>query len=67
VGTATLTNFASNYLVALYLPTMIASYGQAGTYYVFSVMGVIALASVYLTVPETKGKSLEEIEAEMTR
>ena len=67
VGTATLTNFASNYLVALYLPTMIASYGQAGTYYVFSVMGVIALASIYLTVPETKGKSLEEIEAEMTR
>ena len=67
VGTATLTNFASNYLVALYLPTMIASYGQAGTYYVFSVMGVIALASIYLTVPETKGKSLEEIEAAMTR
>ena len=67
VGTATLTNFASNYLVALYLPTMIASYGQAGTYYIFSVMGVIALASIYLTVPETKGKSLEEIEAEMTR
>eukprot|EP00982_Pelagococcus_subviridis_P016479 31479-Pelagococcus_subviridis.AAC.41 len=30
-------------------------------------MGVIALASIYLSVPETKGKSLEEVEVEMTR
>jgi hypothetical protein len=29
---------------------------------VFSIMSVIALSSIYLTVPETKGKTLEEIE-----
>lgn len=62
VGTATLTNFFSNFLVSLYLPTLNEKFGTAGTYYVFSIMSVIALSSIYLTVPETKGKTLEEIE-----
>ena len=62
VGTATLTNFFSNFLVSLYLPTLNENLGTAGTYYLFSVMSVVALSSIYLTVPETKGKTLEEIE-----
>jgi sugar porter (SP) family MFS transporter len=67
VGAATLTNFGSNFLVSLYLPTIIDNLGQAGTYYLFSSMGVVALVSIYLTVVETKGKTLEEIEELMTR
>ena len=67
VGTATLTNFASNFLVSLYLPTLIEEFGTAGTYYLFSVCAVVALSSIYLTVVETKGKTLEEIEEQMTR
>ena len=67
VGAATLTNFGSNFVVSLYLPTIIDTFGQAGTYYLFSSTGVVALLSIYLTVVETKGKTLEEIEVQMTR
>ena len=67
VGAATLTNFGSNFVVSLYLPTIIDTFGQAGTYYLFSSTGVVALLSIYLTVVETKGKTLEEIEEQMTR
>jgi len=67
IGTATLTNFLSNFLVSLSLPTLLESFGAAGTYYLFSIMGVVALSSIYLTVVETKGRSLEEIEEMMTK
>jgi hypothetical protein len=32
------------------------------TYLVFAAVGAIALLTIYLTVPETRGKTLEEIE-----
>ena len=44
------------------LPTLQESLGPAGTYALFGVISVVALASIYTSVPETKGKSLEEIE-----
>jgi sugar porter (SP) family MFS transporter len=67
IGTATLTNFLSNFLVSLSLPMLLDNLGAAGTYYLFSTLGVVAAASIYLTVVETKGRSLEEIEDIMTR
>ena len=67
VGAATLTNFFSNFLVSLYLPAAINQFGTSGTYFLFSVCGVVAMSSIYLTVPETKGKTLEEIEDQMTK
>ena len=56
VGAATLTNFFSNFLVSLYLPTLINQFGTSGTYFLFSVCGVVAMSSIYLTVPETRGR-----------
>ena len=32
------------------------------TYLVFAAVGAVALLTIYLTVPETRGKTLEEIE-----
>ena len=62
---ATLTNFGSNFLVSLALPSLQAALGPAGTYALFSAAAVFATAAIYAGVPETKGKSLEEIEAMM--
>jgi len=59
---ATITNFASNFLVSLCIPTLQESLGQAGLYVLFAGIAVGALAVINATVPETKGKSLEEIE-----
>lgn len=59
---ATLTNFASNFLVSLCIPSLQESLGPAGLYFTFAGIGCIALYVIYSIVPETKGKSLEEIE-----
>jgi major inositol transporter-like SP family MFS transporter len=37
--------------------------GVASTFFLFVVLGAIAMAFVYYCVPETKGRSLEQIEA----
>ena len=60
---ATLTNFSSNWLVSLALPSLQTGIGLGKTYALFAAIGVVSLISIYNTVPETRGKSLEEIEA----
>jgi sugar porter (SP) family MFS transporter len=62
-GVATITNFAANTAVSLALPLLQSSLGQGGTYALFAGLGAAAVTSIALTVPETKGKTLEEIEA----
>lgn len=63
VALATFVNFGTNFIVSLVLPVVQASVGLGNTYFIFSALGVIAFASIFFTVVETKGKSLEEIEA----
>jgi len=65
VALATLSNFGSNFLVSLFLPTIEEQLGLRGTYLGFASVGVFALLSIYFTVIETRGKTLEEIEAEL--
>eukprot|EP01025_Chloroclados_australasicus_P047820 TRINITY_DN5395_c2_g1_i1.p1 TRINITY_DN5395_c2_g1~~TRINITY_DN5395_c2_g1_i1.p1 ORF type:complete len:594 (-),score=43.00 TRINITY_DN5395_c2_g1_i1:306-2018(-) len=60
---ATFTNFFSNFLVSLLLPTIQQVFGMASTYFLFGVVGIASVACIYSFVPETKGKTLEEIEA----
>ncbi len=49
--------------MSLVLPTLEDKAGLGATYLIFAGIGVVALGSIYATVPETKGKTLEEIEA----
>ena len=65
VGVATLSNFGSNFLVSLLLPTARETVGSRGTYLGFASVGVFALVSMYFTVIETRGKTLEDIETEL--
>ena len=43
--------------------TIISWCCAGNTYLVFAGIAVVALLTIYLTVPETKGKTLEEIES----
>merc|ERR1711924_497356 len=60
---ASMLNFGSNAVVGYALPSLQDSVGMSTIYLLFAGVGMTALLSIYLTVPETKGKTLEEIEA----
>ncbi len=50
------------YVVSQSFPMLLASIGSAYTFWIFMVMAVFAFLFVYKLIPETKGKTLEEIE-----
>ncbi len=49
--------------VSLVLPSVQDAFGPGGTYLAFAAIGVVAVSTILAIVPETKGKTLEEIEA----
>lgn len=50
------------YLVSQTFPALLARVGSAATFWIYGVMCAVALGFVWRFVPETKGRSLEEIE-----
>ncbi len=60
---AALCNWGSNFIVALIFPVLLATFGGAGSFWLFAALGIVAWILVYFMVPETKGRTLEEIEA----
>jgi SP family galactose:H+ symporter-like MFS transporter len=60
---ATFANWGSNLVVALTFLLLIDNLGSAATFFLYAVMTVAAFIFTYALVPETKGRTLEEIEA----
>ncbi len=52
----------ANYLVAQFLPVIAAQWGMEMVFGIFCFLAVCAVLFIWKYVPETKGKSLEEIE-----
>lgn len=50
------------YCVSQFFPMLLESIGSAYTFWIFMAMSIIAFVFVWKIVPETKGKTLEEIE-----
>ncbi len=59
---ASFTQWVFNFLVVLLFPHFLASIGGAKTFLFLAVMSLLQWLFTYKYVPETKGKSLEEIE-----
>ncbi len=59
---ATVAVWAFNLIVSATFLDLVGAIGSAATFLVYAVMSLIALVFVFLTVPETKGLSLEQIE-----
>ncbi|KAK9759385.1 hypothetical protein K7432_017716 [Basidiobolus ranarum] len=57
----TASNWAFNFIIALVVPPLINSISW-GLYIIFGACGVLMFLFVYFFVPETKGKSLEQID-----
>ncbi|MDR6998907.1 sugar porter family MFS transporter [Neobacillus niacini] len=52
----------TNFLIGLLFPVLLAGIGLSTTFFVFVVLGIGAIAFVKKYLPETKGRSLEELE-----
>lgn len=63
---AVMVNFGSNVLVTATLDTMLSALTPPGVFFLYAVMSLISLLFVYFGIPETRGKTLEEIEAQLT-
>ena len=63
MSAVTVTNWAMNLLVAVSFLTLVSLLGHAGTFWLYGLVAIAAWIFFYKLVPETKGKSLEQIEA----
>ncbi len=62
---ATVSNWGFNLLVTITFLSLIQLCGRVGTFLIYAVLTLVAIAFTAALVPETKGRSLEEIEAEL--
>lgn len=60
---ATVTNWGFNMFVAATFLTLIQRLGPSGAFWLYAVLGIGGLFFTYFFVPETKGRTLEEIES----
>jgi MFS family permease len=60
-------NSAISASVTLIFPWELSHLGPAGTFFGYGIMAAAALVFVLIFIPETKGKTLEELEAILTR
>ncbi|AEH36240.1 sugar porter family MFS transporter [Halopiger xanaduensis] len=65
MGVVTVLNWAANLLVSLTFLRLVDVFGQSGTFWLYGALSLAALVFCYRLVPETKGRSLEEIEADL--
>ncbi|MBD1380722.1 sugar porter family MFS transporter [Metabacillus arenae] len=52
----------TNFIIGLTFPVFLESIGLSTTFFVFTAMGILAIAFVKKYLPETKGRTLEELE-----
>ena len=67
VATATFALWIGSFTLTLSFPLLNAGLGTAGTFWIYSAICVAALIYFVKALPETKGKSLEELEKELVK
>jgi sugar porter (SP) family MFS transporter len=66
MSAATVTNWLSNFLVSATFLTLVGAITRTGTFLLYAVLTVMAVAFFWRRVPETRGRSLEDIQADLT-
>lgn len=54
----------TNFLVGLFFPILLSAVGLSITFFIFAVCGIAAIIFVNKILPETRGKSLEQLESD---
>jgi MFS family permease len=67
VGITVVFNSVSSFAVQFLFPWELANLGNAMTFYIFAALGVVGVILIQWLLPETKGKTLEELETVLAR
>lgn len=62
MGVATCANWLSNFIITSTFLDLVNHLGKTGTFWLYAVIGILGMLFIWRRVPETKGKSLEDIE-----
>ena len=65
MGVAVFGNWAANFLVSQTFPPLLSALGPAPVFLGYAGLGILAALFVKAFVTETKGRSLEDIEADL--
>jgi SP family sugar:H+ symporter-like MFS transporter len=65
MGLVLVLNWVANFGVGLLFPVVLAAFGVSGVFLIFAGIAVVAFLFVLGLIPETKGRSLERIEADL--
>ena len=66
MSVATMANWGANFVVTISFLTLLNAIDGAGVFFLFGFLTLMALAYFWRKVPETKGRSLQEIEQQLT-
>ncbi|MER7900573.1 sugar porter family MFS transporter [Streptomyces sp. NPDC096046] len=65
MGVAAVVLWLTNFAIGLVFPSLVAGIGVSNTFFLFVAAGLLSFTFVKLYVPETKGRTLENLEAEL--
>jgi sugar porter (SP) family MFS transporter len=65
MSVCTLVNWGGNFLISYFFLDFVNDFGRATTFWIYAGFGVLAVLFFMAKVPETKGRSLEEIESDL--
>ena len=65
IAVSTFTNWAANFIVGATFLTLLNSFGNAQTFWLYGALNAAFIAATLALVPETKGVSLESIERKL--
>jgi sugar porter (SP) family MFS transporter len=65
MGVATIANWGADFIVTISFLTLLNAISGVGTFLLFAFLTLIALIYFRIKVPETKGRSLQQIESEL--
>jgi sugar porter (SP) family MFS transporter len=67
MSVATMANWAANFVVTISFLTLLTAIGGVGVFFMFGFLTLVALGYFWRRVPETKGRSLQEIERDLVK
>jgi sugar porter (SP) family MFS transporter len=65
MSVASMANWGANFIVTISFLTLLSAIGGVGVFFLFGFLTLVALTYFWKKIPETKGRSLQEIERDL--